>query len=90
MTDNQTPYVGAYPIAAPSTGNTYSLVGMLLGVLGVAACPILFGPAGLFVSCVALMKGERLWPLAVGVSVVGIVGGLMLWIFVYGRVAPGI
>lgn len=86
MTD-PSPYADR-PYAAADPGNTFSLVAIVLGLLGAAACPVLLGPAAVGVSSVAMTKGERLWPLALAVSVVGVVGGLALWIFAFGQVAP--
>lgn len=84
---DESPYAD-HPYAASDPGNTFSLVAIALGVLGVAACPILFGPAALVLASMALARGERLWPAGVVAAVLGIVGGLVFWIVVYGQVAP--
>ncbi|MCW2813034.1 MAG: hypothetical protein JWN84_489 [Nocardioides sp.] len=92
MTGTEPPYsssshpVGAY--AAP-TGNRFSWLGIALGVLGLALCPVLLAPAGVFAASVAMYHREPLWRVALGVSIVGIVGGLTLWIAVFDRVAIG-
>ncbi len=88
MTATEPPYAGANPYAAP-VRNTFSFVGIALGVLGFLMCPVLLAPAGLFAASVAMYHREPLWLVALVVSIVGIVGGLTLWIAVFDRVAIG-
>jgi hypothetical protein len=63
----------------PSGGaGTLSVVGIVLGCIALFFCPPLFGIAGIVCGAVASSKGERLAGTAIGVSIVGLVGGIIL------------
>ncbi|MDO9455629.1 hypothetical protein [Nocardioides sp.] len=90
MTDNVPPYsdVAGNPYATAGPGNRWSAIAIALGVFGAFLFPIIFCPAGLVVGCVAMGDDERLWLPAVLVPVAGLLGGLVLWISVFGQVSP--
>ncbi|MFH0241817.1 hypothetical protein ACGRHY_05105 [Streptomyces sp. HK10] len=62
----------------PNPSNTLSIVGIVLGCVAFLFCPPLFGIAGIICGAVANSKGERLGKTAIGVSVAGLVGGMIL------------
>ncbi len=67
----------------PTQSNTLSIIGIVCGVISLLFCPILFGPAGLILGGVGMSRKERLAPWALGVSAVGLVGGLVLGFLVF-------
>jgi hypothetical protein len=66
------------PVAAPSSRNTFSIWGIVLGCIGLLFLPPLFGLAGVVCSIVAISRGERLGRAALVVAIVGLVGGLVI------------
>lgn len=61
-----------------STGNPYSTVGIVLGVISFLFFPILFGPVGMILGAVGKSKGESKAVLAMVVSGLGLVVGMIL------------
>lgn len=64
------------PPANPS--NTLSIVGIVLGAIAFLFCPPGFGIAGLICGLVAKSKQERLATTAIGVSIAGLVLGMLI------------
>jgi hypothetical protein len=57
--------------------NTLSIVGIVLGCVAFLFCPPGFGIAGLVCGIVAKNQGQRLAPTAIGVSIAGLVLGMV-------------
>ncbi|WP_031508884.1 hypothetical protein [Streptomyces megasporus] len=62
----------------PNPSNVLSIVGIVLGCVAFLFCPPLFGIAGIICGAIAKSKGERLATAALGVSIAGLVGGMIL------------
>lgn len=62
----------------PNSSNTLSIVGIVLGCIAFIFCPPGFGIAGIICGAVAKSKNERLANTALGVSIAGLVVGLIL------------
>ncbi|MGC5395619.1 hypothetical protein ACPXCP_07670 [Streptomyces sp. DT20] len=77
--DHQT---GHQPHGAPrpaATGNVLSIIAMVLGVISLVFLPIVFGVVALVLAIVAqTVRHERLAVIAIVVSAVGLVGGMVL------------
>ncbi|MET9591847.1 hypothetical protein ABZ802_32870 [Streptomyces sp. NPDC047737] len=73
---------GQHPHNAPqrtATGNVFSIVAMVLGVISLLFLPIVFGVVGLVLAIVAkAVRHERLAVPAIVVSAVGLIGGMVL------------
>ena len=78
---------GAYPggSAGPSgqqpqtsTGNTFSIIGIVCGAIAFLFFPIIFGPAGLILGAIGLSKKEKLAPVALAVAAAGLIGGMII------------
>ncbi|MGP3990088.1 hypothetical protein [Streptomyces sp. 3N207] len=63
--------------------NTLSIVGIVLGAIAFIFCPPGFGIAGIICGVVANSKRERLAPIAIGVSIAGLVLGMVLGVLVF-------
>lgn len=61
-----------------NASNTLSIVGIVLGCVAFLFCPPGFGIAGLVCGIVAKNQGQRLAPTAIGVSIAGLVLGMVL------------
>jgi hypothetical protein len=59
-------------------GRVVSIVGIVLGALAVILFPFWFGLAGLICGIVGAAKGNRLGWIAIAVSVVGAIVGIVL------------
>ncbi|MDJ1135688.1 hypothetical protein [Streptomyces iconiensis] len=66
------------PGSGHSDSNTLSIVGIVLGAVAFVFCPPAFGIAGIVCGAVAKSKNERLANTALGVSIAGLVVGLVL------------
>ena len=60
-----------------SPGSTFSTVGIICGAIAFLFFPIVFGPAGLIFGAVAKSKGEQKAVVALVVSGVGLVVGMI-------------
>ena len=75
------------PVFAPprptSPGSTFSVVGIICGAIAFLLLPIVFGPVGLIFGAVAKSKGEEKAVVALVVSGLGLVVGMMLGYLVF-------
>ncbi|MDT9681105.1 hypothetical protein RND61_03295 [Streptomyces sp. TRM76323] len=68
-----------------SANNTLSIVAIVLGVVALIFLPIVFGVIGLVLAIIAkAVRHERLATVAIVVSAVGLVGGMILGALVVG------
>lgn len=68
-----------------SANNTLSIVAIVLGVVALIFLPIVFGVIGLVLAIIAkAVRHERLSTVAIVVSAVGLVGGMILGALVVG------
>lgn len=67
---------GAQPQQAP--GNGFSIAGIVCGAIAFLFCPPLFGLAGLVLGAVARSKGEPKANVALTVSAIGLVVGMIV------------
>ncbi|MFL6107958.1 MAG: DUF2510 domain-containing protein [Marmoricola sp.] len=74
------------PYAEQKPSNTLSIIGIVCGAIGFLICPIVLGIAGLVLGFVARSKKEPLANVALIVSGIGLVGGLVLGLVVYNTV----
>jgi ABC-type Na+ efflux pump permease subunit len=79
------PTAGPAGTAATPTrsGNTLSIVAMVLGGIAVFFVPILFGPAAIVCAVVAKTRKERLSTVALVVAVAGMLLGFALGALVF-------
>lgn len=73
-----TPGTAARPTATPDESNTMAIAGIVCGCVAFLILPIVFGPAGVIFSAVALGRKEPRAGLALFVSLAGLVVGLLL------------
>ncbi|MET8658216.1 hypothetical protein [Streptomyces griseus] len=60
-------------------GNVFSIIAMVLGVIGLIFLPIVFALGGLVMAIIAkTVRHERLATVAIVISAVGLVGGMVL------------
>ncbi|MFH8885272.1 hypothetical protein [Streptomyces californicus] len=60
-------------------GNVFSIIAMVLGVIGFVFLPIVFALGGLVMAIIAkTVRHERLATIAIVVSAIGLVGGMVL------------
>ncbi|MFD6422924.1 hypothetical protein [Streptomyces sp. NPDC060198] len=60
-------------------GNVLSIIAMVLGVIALLFFPIVFGVIGVVLAIIAkTVRHERLAGIAIAVSAVGLVGGMIL------------
>lgn len=79
---------GAYnPAPYPtSPGNGYSTAGTILGVIAFLCLPIIAGPAGLICGAIAKSRGEPNASIALWVSGLGTVVGLILGVMLFSAI----
>ncbi|GAB2923661.1 MULTISPECIES: hypothetical protein [unclassified Streptomyces] len=64
---------------AGASGNVFSIIAIVLGVIGFIFLPIVFALGGLIMAIIAkTVRHERLATIAIVVSAVGLVGGMVL------------
>ena len=81
---NQPPPAPVFSAPRPtSPGNTFSVIGIICGAIAFLLLPIVFGPAGLILGAVAKSKGEDKAVLAMIVSGLGLVVGMIIGALVY-------
>ncbi len=59
-------------------GRVLTILGFVFGGIAFLFFPILFGPAGIICAGIAMSKGDPLAKWALGVAIVGMVGGFLL------------
>lgn len=64
-----------------------SVVGIVLGCVAFVFCPLGFGIAGIVCGAIAHSKGQRLAGTAIGVSIAGLVGGIVIGLLVFGSLS---
>jgi hypothetical protein len=72
------------PPPQKSTGNPFSTAGIICGVIAFLVVPILFGPIGLILGAIAHSKGEEKAVVALVVSGIGLVAGMIIGALVFG------
>ncbi len=70
-------------VHASSSGRVLSVLGFVFGAIAVLFLPIVFGPAGIVCSAIAMNKGDRLGKPALIVSIVGMLVGFVLGAVVF-------
>lgn len=78
------PAYGGYndqPSASP--GNTLSIIGIVCGAIAFVLCPPLFGIAGIVLGSIGLSRQESLGWWAIGVSVAGLVFGMVIGMLLF-------
>ena len=77
------------PINAPqgSSGNVFSTLGIIFGAVSLLFIPIVFGVAGLVLAIISKTKPESRSTLALVISSVGLVGGIVIGALVGASVA---
>ncbi|MEU6835141.1 hypothetical protein ABZ941_07695 [Streptomyces rubiginosohelvolus] len=64
---------------AGASGNVFSIIAIVLGVIGFIFLPIVFALGGLIMAIIAkTVRHERLATIAIVVSAIGLVGGMVL------------
>ncbi len=63
---------------APQSGNTFSIIAIVLGAVGFILIPILLGPASIILAVIAKTKKEKLANVALAVGILGTVMGMIL------------
>lgn len=76
------PYGYADQVRAREVGSGYSIAAIICGVIALLFCPIVLGLVGLGLSAKARSRGESLARVAMIVSLVGLIGGMLLGAFV--------
>jgi membrane protein DedA with SNARE-associated domain len=82
----QQPFAPQYTVPRPtsaSPGNGAAITGIICGVIAFLFLPPLFGIAGLVCGGIAMSKRESLAPLALIVSGIGLVVGMILGYLVW-------
>lgn len=79
------PYGYPAPPRAQPVGVGYSIGGIICGVVALVFCPLVLGIIGLVLSGKARSRGESLAGVAMAVSIVGLVGGMLLGAFIATR-----
>lgn len=70
---------GSTPVAARRrSGNTYSIVAMVLGAISLVLCPLVAGIAAVVLAGLAWSRNESLATAAIIVALIGLGGGLLL------------
>ena len=77
------PVYNPYQAQAPPAGNGFTIAGTICGAVAFLFCPVLLGPAGLILGVVAKSKGEPRANIALIVSGLGLVVGVLLGILVF-------
>ena len=63
---------------AQSTGNTFSIIAIVLGALSFLFLPIVFGPIAIVLAIIAKNKKEKLSTIALVIGIVGTVIGMII------------
>jgi hypothetical protein len=77
------PVYDPYRAQPTQAGNGFTIAGTICGAVAFLFCPILLGPVGLILGAVAKSKGEPRANIALIVSGLGLVVGVLLGIIVF-------
>jgi hypothetical protein len=72
------------PQAKPSSG--FATAALVLGIISFFLFPIIFGPAGIICGVVAKSRNEPNADRGLVVSIIGLVGGMIFGVIVWGSV----
>lgn len=72
------PYGYGAPMRRTDAGSGYSIAGIVCGVIALLFCPLVLGLVGVGLSAAARKRGESLANVALTVSLVGLVGGMVI------------
>ncbi len=61
-----------------STSNVFSTLGIVFGAIGLLIIPFLFGGVGVIMAIIAKSKKESRANIALAVSLVGLIGGMII------------
>jgi hypothetical protein len=64
--------------STPKSGNTFSIIAIVLGAIGFLLLPIVLGPAAIILAVIAKNKKENLANVALTVGILGTVIGMIL------------
>ena len=64
--------------STPKSGNTFSIIAIVLGSIGFLLLPIVLGPAAIILAVIAKNKKENLANVALTVGILGTVIGMIL------------
>jgi len=64
--------------STPKSGNTFSIIAIVLGAIGFLLLPIVLGPAAIILAVIAKNKKENLANVALTVGILGTVVGMIL------------
>lgn len=64
--------------STPQSGNTFSIIAIVLGAISFLILPIVLGPAAIILAVIAKSKNEKLANVALAVSILGTVIGMIL------------
>jgi hypothetical protein len=64
--------------STPQSGNTFSIIAIVLGAIGFILLPIVLGPAAIILAVIAKTKKEKLANVALAVGILGTVIGMIL------------
>ena len=65
------------PVPSQS-GNTFSIIGIVLGALALLIFPIIFGPIAIVLAVLGKNKGERLSTIALAIAITGTALGMII------------
>jgi hypothetical protein len=60
----------------PAARNILSGLAIVSGVIALIFFPIVFGPLGIVLAAIGLVRKERLWPVGLAVAIVGMLVGM--------------
>lgn len=64
--------------STPTSGNTFSIIAIVLGAIGFLLLPIVLGPAAIILAVIAKNKKEKLANVALTVGILGTIIGMIL------------
>jgi uncharacterized protein YacL len=64
--------------STPNSGNTFSVIAIVLGAISFLLLPIFLGPAAIILAVIAKNKKEKLANVALTVGILGIVIGMII------------
>jgi len=64
--------------STPQSGNTFSIIAIVLGAIGFLLLPVVLGPAAIILAVIAKTKKEKLANVALTVGILGTVIGMIV------------